>query len=176
MSLQVKPFFYGEIMISKENIREYLEYDRDSGTFKWAKDVSIRSRKGMIAGTISSRGYVTICIHRTFYKAHNLAWLYVYGEYPKFEIDHINHIQSDNRIINLRDVTPVENARNQPKHKRNKSGVNGVSFHTATGKWRARITVNGKFISLGLYHNLDDAKNARINANRIYGFHENHGK
>jgi len=135
----------GKEMITSENIREYVLYDYETGVFTWAKDVSITGRKGKIAGTIGKRGYVTICIHRVFYKAHNLAWLYVYGKNPEFEIDHINHNKSDNRISNLRDVTPYENKKNKPISKNNASGINGVSFHHKTQKWRVRI--NDKKIS-----------------------------
>lgn len=52
-------------------------------------------------------------IHGYHYKASRLAWLYMTGEWPKYEMDHINHVKDDNRWVNLRDVTPAENCANR---------------------------------------------------------------
>lgn len=49
-----------------------------------------------------------------------------------------------------------------------KSGVKGVSFHKATQKWRARITIQGKVIYLGTFTNKEDAIKARKEAEEIY--------
>ena len=55
-------------------------------------------------------------------------------------------------------------------------GTVGVSIHRATGKYRAYITINGKSKHLGLFDTLDEACEARENANLNYGYHANHGK
>ena len=39
--------------------------------------------------------------------------MYVYGTFPENTIDHINRIKTDNRLVNLRDVTVAENNRNK---------------------------------------------------------------
>lgn len=48
------------------------------------------------------------------------------------------------------------------------SGIVGVSFHKATGKWRAHITKNTKFIDLGYFSCIEDAAAARKGGERIY--------
>lgn len=50
-----------------------------------------------------------------------------------------------------------------PKHlrKNNKTGVNGVYWDNKLKKYRARITVKGKSISLGCFKDLEEAKKAR---------------
>jgi hypothetical protein len=46
----------------------------------------------------------------------------------------------------------------------NNNKVPGVGWHKQRAKYRARIKINGEDISLGLYHNFEDAVNARNNA------------
>jgi len=54
------------------------------------------------------------------------------------------------------------------KRKDNKSGVKGVSYHKATGKWDANIGVKGKQIFLGRFKNLEDAIKARKEGEEKY--------
>jgi hypothetical protein len=58
-------------------------------------------------------GYLVMSYKKKSYLCHRLAWLYVYGSYPKNVIDHINRVRDDNRISNLRDVTYTQNALNK---------------------------------------------------------------
>ena len=99
------------------------------------------------------------------HRAHKLAWLYVYGEYPKC-IDHINRNPADNRISNLRVCTHAENVRNHSKIT-NRSGLpTGVRINKASGKYQARISFNNRQIHLGTYDSPKEAervyKNKRI--------------
>lgn len=92
------------------------------------------------------------------------------------EIDHINSIRNDNRIENLRLVTRVENCRNQKQQCNNKSGVTGVSWHKASGKWLAFIHKKEKKIYLGCFERLEDAAVERRLAEKRLGFHDLHGR
>lgn len=62
--------------------------------------------------------------------------------------DHINGQRLDNRRENLRVVSPLENARNKGRSRTNSSGVKGVSWNTAKGKWVAQICVDYHKITL----------------------------
>jgi hypothetical protein len=84
------------------------------------------------------------------------------------EVDHINHIPHDNRKRNLRICDRVENSWNSPIRKNNTSGVTGVWFDKACGKWIAHIRCNGENMYLGLYANKEDAIKTRINAEIKY--------
>lgn len=95
-------------------VRRLLSYNKGTGVFRWRVANSGRVRVGDVAGSVNSSGYVQIRIFGTKYKAHRLAWLHTYGEWPMMVIDHINRCRSDNRIANLRDVTVGENRRNAP--------------------------------------------------------------
>ena len=55
-------------------------------------------------------------------------------------------------------------------YKNNKTGCPGVCFETIANKYRAYITVFGEKIKLGYYSNLNDAINARLNAEMLYKF------
>lgn len=161
--------------ITQEKLKSVLEYDRETGVFKW-KVRNNQIQKGQIAGTIGSKGYIRICINQKCYPAHCLAWLYVYGEYPKLQIDHINHNKQDNRINNLRLVDNFENHRNMPRQKNNTSGVTGVSFRKNDNKWISYIKINGKHIYLGTFTDKEKAVESRKKAEKLYNFYINHGK
>jgi len=45
-----------------------------------------------------------------------------------------------------------------------------------TGKWQARIGVNGRDVYLGLFDSISDAILARQDAKREHGYHSNHGR
>jgi hypothetical protein len=119
-------------------------------------------------------GYQTICIDSRAYRAHRIAWLYMTGEHPK-QIDHINHIRSDNRFCNLRNVEPRQNSMNRSMSKRNTSGVNGVSWNQRFGKWAARLGMNFERRFIGYFHNIEDAKAAIEEVMAEMGYHDNHG-
>ena len=135
-------------MITQKELKELLSYDKDAGLFtKLYRSKNSSTSKG--AGWINGQGYKYIMVLGETYSAHRLAWLYVYGELPEFQIDHINHDRSDNRIKNLRSVTHSENQRNRLIPSSNSSGIHGVSWNKFTKKWVSSITVNGKRIHIG---------------------------
>jgi hypothetical protein len=108
---------------------------------------------------------------------HRVIWFYMTGEWPKGEIDHINGNTIDNRWENLRDVTHINNCRNQRIRKNNKSGVPGVYWHKASSKWGVNIIDNnGKQIDLGYFNNFEEAIVVRKSAEEEYGYHPNHGR
>ena len=87
---------------------------------------------------------------------------------PNQEVDHINHNPLDNRKQNLRVVSIAQNQMNAVISTRNTSGVKGVDWDKKTNKWRSRISVNGKRISLGLFDTFELAKKARKDAETKY--------
>lgn len=158
-------------------VMERLSYDTRTGLFKWKCRVSTRVPKGSKAGSLHKKnGYVLIKILRRTYKAHRLAWLIVYGSFPPNQIDHINGIKHDNRIINLRAVTHAENSRNRSLDIRNKSGHLGITYNKKTNRWIAQIGGTRKRVNLGHFENKEDAIEARRIAEINYNYHPNHGR
>lgn len=82
-------------------------------------------------------------------------------------IDHINHNARDNRKSNLRVSNKQTNGINRPCNKNNKLGVKGVCV-TKSGKYFARIAINGKEMYLGSYETIEEAKQARYEAEIKY--------
>jgi hypothetical protein len=161
-------------MPDQEELKRILDYDPKTGVFKWKVRVSRNIKIWDTAGcTHSHNGYRYISIKDRLYRAHRLAWLYVYGEWPKDQIDHINRIKIDNRISNLRHATSAINSRNRSPCKKNSSGVTGVRWNEKRKRWMAQIKVNGITENLGSYHNKADAIKVRIDADKKYGFYSN---
>ena len=83
-------------------------------------------------------------------------------------IDHIDKNKLNNRKNNLRICSTKENARNSREKEENKSGFSGVSRCKDSNKWRARIVVDGKEISLGRYEKYEEAVLARFYGEKKY--------
>jgi hypothetical protein len=157
-------------MLTQAKLKEVLHYDPETGDFTWRKKGEKR------AGCTTSHGYQRIILARKEYKSHRLAWLYVYGEFPKEQIDHINGVRDDNRIKNLRPVSNTENTKNGKRRCTNTSGVTGVCWFKLNKCWGAYINADGKRVFLGLFEDLILAVAARKSAERQYEYHPNHGR
>ena len=135
--------------LTAERVRELLHYDPKTGEFTWRVSRGGGVKAGDIAGTINkTKGYRNIWIGGN-YKAHRLAWLYVHGTWPEDQIDHINHVKTDNRIANLRPATNGQNMQNRPHQRNSPSGFKGVLGRSKSGRLPAKIAANGKQIWLG---------------------------
>jgi hypothetical protein len=146
--------------LSAELVRLLLDYDLDTGVFRWKVRVAKRVRVGDVAGIDGVRERRISILGRQ-HLAHRVAWLYVYGEWPKQVIDHINRNPFDNRIANLRDVSQRENVLNSSLSRANKSGTTGVRWIDGRKRWRAEIMINRKAINLGYFAAKADAEQAR---------------
>lgn len=176
------------IKLDIETLRELLEYNPNTGKLKWrSRGLSYfgnNSRVCKIWNTkcagkevgSSSYSYVRVSLNSISYKGHRVAWAIYYGEWPKGQLDHINGVKTDNRIVNLREVFGNGNSKNMPKQRNNTSGVVGVYWFKRDNLWKAQIQVNNKSIHLGYFTNKQDAINARKQAEMDYGFHPNHGR
>lgn len=160
-----------ESELSAERLREILEYDPLSGVFTWKVRMSRNSRHrvGDVAGMDAGRGYIRIGIGYRLFAAHRLAWLYVYGKWPTYQIDHINQVKGDNRIANLREANSFENCQNVGPTSRNTTGHRGVSL--VGGRWRAMLHHKGKQHFLGLHDHIEDAVEAYAVAAAKYHTH-----
>lgn len=162
--------------MTQEKLKEILKYSKESGVFIWKISKAKRIKIGDFAGCVNKKGYIVIRIDNKIYFAHRLAWLYVYGEMPKEQIDHKNQQKDDNRIDNLREASCAENNKNKPMQINNTSGVMGVSWHNKCKRWQAYIAIDGVQLHLGTFVKFSDAVDARKNAEILYGFSKIHGK
>ena len=152
-------------------VRELLHYDPETGIFvrktKVAKSMcNIGDRADRLITTSHAAGYYRVFFDAKQHYAHRVAWLYVYGQWPAGEIDHINGNRSDNRIENLREASHAVNMQNVllPR-KHNKSGFLGVSKDKK--RWCAAVMLNGKRHRIGAYDSPEEAHKAYLEAKRI---------
>jgi hypothetical protein len=136
-----------------DHLRAVFRYEPRTGLLYWRrrKDAS-KAWNARFAGRLAG------CQHRfcVLVKlvgygsllAHRVIWKMVYGDEPE-EIDHIDRDPCNNRLSNLRRATRRQNMWNVRGNGR--SGYKGVSLHRPTGRWRARIKVNGKEICIGYF-------------------------
>lgn len=146
--------------LTQSVLKDLLDYNPETGIFVWIKNTSFKVMKGRDAGCIDTIGYRIIRIDGKNYKAHRLAFLYVYGRWPVYQIDHADGSKSNNAIVNLRECNDSQNHANLKISKVNKTGFKGVHKEKGSTKWRARIKKDGKAISLGSYSTKEEAADA----------------
>lgn len=83
-------------------------------------------------------------------------------------VDHIKHIQYDNRKSQLRVVNNQKNMLNRSVYNDSKSGVTGVTWDSEKNLWRSRIINNGYRIHLGYYEDINEAIIVRKEAEEKY--------
>lgn len=122
--------------------------------------------------TMDSRGYPCRKVGGVLQRMHTfVVEEHMGGRLDKgMYIDHINKCKTDNRICNLRVVSPRDSAKNMPLKSNNTTGVTGVSQGRGGKGYRAYITVSKRRIDLGTYPTLHEAARARYVAEEKYGF------
>jgi hypothetical protein len=180
--------------ISPALVKSVLRYEPETGHMYWlerdavlfdntpARSATHRARNwnsawaGARAFTaISPEGYLRGAIFNKSFSAHRVAWVLAYGRWPTDEIDHINGIRSDNRLVNLREASSTTNKMNSARRLDNKSGVTGVHWCKQQSRWQAEIKKHGKRIHLGFFSDIEKAAEARQKAQAYLGFSVRHG-
>lgn len=82
----------------------------------------------------------------------------------KICVDHKNWNKLDNRKCNLRIATKSQNNINIKRKSNNTTGYTGVCFNKRLGKYNARISKDGHRMFLGYFDTIDEAIDARHNA------------
>lgn len=135
--------------ITSEYVKSILSYNPENGDFVWIKRLSNRINLGSKAGSKNKNNYKKISINNREYYCHRLAFLFMCGEMPSDEVDHINGDTSDNRFVNLRIVNKNKNMANMKTKKTNRIGLKGVSL--SNGKFISQIVKDKKHYFLGYF-------------------------
>lgn len=180
---------------SPETLRRLLQYQPDTGQLVWLprdpmwfspvhpwthkiwnkRWAGVRAFTAIKKPNDPKQQYYVGAVLNVNYRACRVAWAIHHGEWPQYDVDHVNGNTLDDRIENLRDVPNAINHRNEAMSRNNTSGHNGVYWDRQTGKWRALIKVGFKSICLGRHVNFADAVAARKAADIRYGFTDRHG-
>ena len=154
--------------VTRARLLELLIYNPFAGHFRWRVNRGGAIKAEQIAGHLRPDGYHSIGIDGRWYFVHRLAWLYVTGQWPKQQIDHINGKRHDNRWLNLRPASPAQNSQNAKRKTSNRCGAKGVYWHKRSRKWTAAIRHEGKQLSLGYFDSLGEAAAAYSKATFIH--------
>ena len=99
------------------------------------------------AVTRTKTGMKTIYLHRLLCQRQN----------NKPHVDHINGNPLDCRRVNLRPCSRSENLQNQKRRADNTTGFKGVGLHSQSNRFRARISVGGREVHIGLFDTPEEA-------------------
>lgn len=148
-------------MDKKELLLAFV-YDEHSGEFFWS-DTQTPAFRGKRAGSFDKDGYILLTLKYKKFRAHRVAWMFKYGEWPVGVIDHIDGNPANNRISNLRDVSASVNSQNQVSAGRvTSTGLLGA--FKCRDKFSASIKVHGKRTYLGVFDTAELAHAAYMNA------------
>lgn len=159
-------------MITQDRLKALVSYDTDTGLFY--RKVLSRGQGNTTTpiGSNVGNGYLDASIDGRRYYLHRLAMIYVNGSVgDDMDVDHKNHIKSDNRFENLREVPHSVNQQNQRKAKKSSmTGLLGVTYRKKIGAYVAQISISGVNKHIGCYATADLAHEAYVTAKRA--FHE----
>ena len=133
-----------------------LEYDSATGLLRWKANKK-RALVGVVAGTVTTGGYIQIHVNGRRYAAHRLAWFMCYGEWPGEMLDHIDRNKQNNRICNLRLATRSQNGCNRTKQRNSSTGFKGVFRVPSSNKFQALCKIEGVNHYLGIFTTPEEA-------------------
>tara|TARA_R110002153_G_scaffold137087_2_gene287136 strand:+ start:264 stop:767 length:504 start_codon:yes stop_codon:yes gene_type:complete len=150
-----------DLKINKDNPEDIFMWKTHGGKGKiknpYWKQVSILNGKPYKTIRISKKHFG---LHRVNYYAHNQDWDIYNSCIKTNSIDHEDRNKSNNNINNLRVSTHQHNQWNR--------NCKGYRWKERSQKWEAYIKVNGKQKYLGYFILEEDARNAYLEAKKIY--------
>lgn len=142
----------------RDKLLSLFEYRE--GSLIWKVANGPNAIVGAEAGTLTDKGYISVMIDGKQYKAHRLIWIMFNGEIPEdIQIDHRDTVRSNNLLSNLRLADNQLNSLNRNKVL-STTGYQGVTLDKSSGKFRARIKLNGKHQTLGSFCTAKEASDA----------------
>lgn len=159
-----------------ELIKQCFNYDPKTGSLIWKfredrdKSWNTRYADKEALSSLNGRGYLCGSFLGKTQKKHRIIWIWMTGKLPKY-IDHIDHNKTNNCWDNLREVSKIENDRNQSLRQSNKSGYSGVYWDKSRNKWSVRCGNK----SYGRFCDLEDAVSRRRQLEKEFNYHPNHG-
>lgn len=127
-----------------ETLQRLVSYNPETGAFTRLQP-RLPAHSVPSIGIKMVNGYRWISLQKRHYYAHRLAWVLTHGRWPKY-IDHINGDKEDNRLVNLREASNVENGRHRTTTISN-TGYFGVHYRKDRNTYSIRVSVEGKLFS-----------------------------
>ncbi len=149
-----------QLMLTANRLHQVLAYNPKTGIFRWKAPASGPVMPGDVAGTLHRSMYRSIRVDGRLYQSGRLAWLYMKGRWPKYQIHCINGDPSDIRWANLQEITHSQRRALYPAQ--GKLGVKGVWVRR--GRYVAEIKAPGQKRYLGTFNTLEEASAAYAKA------------
>jgi hypothetical protein len=153
---------FREIELLETQLRVY----RDGTIWRLTKGGGKGYKKGewvLVNVCMENNGYLRCQISGKHTLSHRIIALVYLGldiNDKKIQIDHKNRIRNDNRVENLRIVSPQQNQFN--------TGAKGYYFDKKYNKYVSQIRVNRKSIFLGSFDTEEEASNAYQSAKLVH--------
>ena len=147
-------------MLTASRLHKVLAYNPKTGIFRWKAAAHGPFMPGDVAGTLHRSMYRSIRVDGRLYHSGRLAWLYMKGRWPKYQIHCINGDPSDIRWANLIEITHSQ--RRALYSAQGKLGVKGVCVRR--GRYIAEIKARGQKRYLGTFNTLEEASAAYAKA------------
>ncbi len=129
-----------------EELHRLFAYEPETGVLTWKIKPGKNMLAGSAAGSVTSNGYLSVCINYQRTLVHRVCYAMHHGHWPKGLVDHgpLSPVKTDNRAANLRLADKAQNAHNSKVPRNNTSGFKGVAFHPLSGLWMGRLQIRGK--------------------------------
>jgi len=154
--------------VTQRDVKDTFEYDPDTGVCTW-KIYRLKAAPGepIDERYVYKDGYIVISLKNKAHMLHRLIWLWMTGDWPKNQIDHLNGDKLDNRWENLKDVTQHQNLCNKGAYKKESPEPTGVRKE-GKNTWSAILTVQGTQMNLGRFDDPEKAHNAYLQAKLLF--------
>lgn len=149
-------------------LKKQVSYDPLTGILtRISKPFKSKAELGPIKGSVKKEGHLRVSIHGVEKYFHQIAWFLHYGVWATQIIDHEDGDPTNNRILNLREVTKLGNLHNQRRaHHHSKSGLLGAHFRKDKKKFESQIWAEGVRHRLGYFDTAEEAHHAYVIAKR----------
>ena len=161
--------------LTAEQVRRLFDYDTKSGLLTWrtrtpdmfksSRGVSGRWGRsaeghcalfnaqyaGQMAGCPATNGYLQVRIDGRAYSVSRVIHLWMTGDWPSDEVDHVDLAVTNNRWANLRPATDSEQQGNKALLRTNTSGFRGVSWSKKRQQWAVSLQTKPKSKWLGYF-------------------------
>ena len=160
--------------IDVNRMHRFLKCNYETGEIFWKVYRNRDARAGDRAGSPHSEGYRHLQFDGKHYREHRIiASMYLGYDIGELEVNHLNHIRDDNRVVNLSLVDDYGQARDTKLHSNNTSGVCGVQI-LKKGTNRFKVWISCK--PWGHYATMEEATLCAQYVYKSLGYSENHGK